>query len=206
MCYNIKKSMKVFRLTMAVTMTWCFLLTGCQHPYREKVKEELASGIRYDSLFLGVSLGMERKAFYDTCWKLNKRGLVMQGPSNMSVEYRTKDLLKYPALMRFYPGFYENKIYEVPATFSYEAWAPWNKQLSADSLVEDVKDLMDKWYGKGYIEIDQKDGKKAFVKVNGNRRISIYKVSDQYVHAVFTDLTKEEAAEAWIAEQNKQSK
>jgi hypothetical protein len=172
-----------------------FGLTACnKDPYHKLVEQEAATGKRYDSLFLGMKLGMERKEFYDQCWKLNKQQLIMQGPSNMSVEYKINEL-KEPALFRFYPNFYKDKVYEMPGSFSYDSWAPWNKHLFADSLLEDVKTLLEKWYGEGFIKVSRKDGKFAYVKVNGNRRISLYTVSDQYVHAIFTDLTVEKEAE-----------
>ena len=49
-----------------------------------------------------------------------------------------KDELKYPGLMDFYPRFVEGKISEMPVTFNYAGWAPWNQKLSSDSLQHDV--------------------------------------------------------------------
>jgi hypothetical protein len=46
----------------------------------------------------------------------------------------------------------------------------------------------EKTYGKGFIEVRHPLHGTAFVKVDGNRRISIFKESDLYVWAVFTDL------------------
>ena len=92
--------------------------------------------------------------------------------------------------MDFYPKFYEDKIIEMPVTFSYRAWSPWNKDLFADSLKFEVLDLMREWYGSGFLEIKnpKNPGSSAFVKVDGNRRISIYNLDDSKVQVDIVDL------------------
>ena len=63
-------------------------IIACQtNPYLSLEKKELSSGVRYDSLFLGVKFGMTSKEFYAHCWDLNREKLVSQGPSNNSVRY-----------------------------------------------------------------------------------------------------------------------
>jgi len=90
-------------------------LNACQQKseYHQMVERELASGERYDSLFLGIHFGMESKDFYTHCWKLNKEGVIREGATNTSV-YHELTGLKHPANMEFYPGFYNGKIIEMP--------------------------------------------------------------------------------------------
>jgi hypothetical protein len=47
-----------------------FILSGCspKAKYERRLKHELASGVRYDSLFMGLYLGMPDKDFYNQCW------------------------------------------------------------------------------------------------------------------------------------------
>ena len=92
--------------------------------------------------------------------------------------------------MDFYPAFYKDRIYEMPVVFSYDGWAPWNKGQHADSLKIEVLDLMEEWFGTGFIEIENPNynGGNAFVKVDGNRRISIYNVDETKVYVDFVDL------------------
>lgn len=170
-----------------------FVVLGCgKHPYVEMEERELASGKRYDSLFLGLSFGITSKQFFDQCWSLNKEQMITQGPGNNTVQYQIETGLKHPAVALFYPGFDRNGlVYEVPMTLSYEAWAPWNKHLVADSLQLDALSLLEDWYGKGFVEISHPSGKTAFAKVDGNRRISISKVDDREIKILFTDLTAE---------------
>jgi len=137
---------------------------------------------------------MTSKDFYTHCWELNKKGLIRQGSSNLSVVYDLKDL-KHAAKMNFYPTFLEDKIYEMPVRFQYDAWAPWNKHLQSDSLQLDVLNLLEGWYGEDFMEVKHPVHGSAFVKVDGNRRISIFTQGPAEVFAVFTDLSMDELAD-----------
>ena len=166
-------------------------------PYHQMEARELARSERFDSLFLGIYLGMNSKDFYMHCWELNKKGLIREGSSNTTVYYPI-DLLKHPASMEFYPGFHNDSIIEMPVVFSYDAWAPWNKHLFADSLKIDVLHLMEDWYGEGFLEIESPKPAwgNAFVKVEGNRRISIYNLDDSKVKVDLVDLRRLRKLEA----------
>lgn len=167
-------------------------LLGCnQSEYQKMLKRELDRNVRYDSLFLGISFGMDAKDFYTHCWQLNKKGLIMQGPSNLSVQYELhKPEVNSKVFMWFYPDFKDNKISKMPVEFSYEAFAPWNKEMSSDSLLVEVKDLFEKWYGGKFIkETNEAGDKTVWVKVDGNRRIRLYKKSISTVRGDFTDMT-----------------
>jgi hypothetical protein len=163
--------------------------------YENWVERELASGVRQDSLFLGLTLGMTSKNFYAQCWELNKQGLIRQGTGNTSVEYRLEDELKHPATMNFYPNFHGDIIHEMPVRFKYDAWAPWNKELQADSLQLDVLQLMQEWYGEEFMDVTHPIHGTAYVRIDGNRRISIFKENESNVMVMFTDLTIEQADE-----------
>ncbi len=160
-------------------------------------KREMARGVRYDSLFLGIHFGMERQAFFDHCYQLNVEGKVKEGPENASVEYKLPEELPYPGRMNFYPEFDDNnRIYKMPVYFHYDAWAPWNKEQWSDSLLPAVVQLMKQWYGGEFLLIEPEDVENkspVFVKVDGNRRIAIYKDGDMKVKAVFTDLSSPQA-------------
>ncbi len=166
------------------------IISGCspREKYERRLKHELASGVRCDSLFMGLYLGMTQKDFYVQCWNLNGKGLVKQGEGNATVEYKMRGELKYPGKMDFYPKFKDGKIYEMPVKFAYTGWAPWNKELSSEKLQIDLLRWYSSVYGRGFIEVKHPKSGSAFVKVDGNRRITIYKEDDLYVWAIFTDL------------------
>ncbi len=175
---------------MVVTIVVALVVGGCSpgKTYERRLKRELASGVRYDSLFMGISLGMTEEAFYKHCWKLNDDSLVKQGTSNMSVEYSIREELKHPATMNFYPVFDSGKIVEMPVRFVYNGWAPWNKELSAAKLAEDVKNWYEDIYGKGFITIVHPIRGTAYTKIDGNRRITIYNEDELHAWARFTDM------------------
>jgi hypothetical protein len=166
------------------------IIFGCspRSKYESRLNQELASGVRYDSLFLGLYLGMPEKDFYTHCWILNREGLIKQGPDNTTVEYELKDELKYPVTMQYYPEFVQSKIFEIPVRFIYNGWTPWNKKLSSDNLEVDVLKWYEKVYGDGFIKIKHPKRGMAYVRVDGNRRITIFKEDDLHVWAVFTDM------------------
>ena len=173
--------------------------------YEQLVQKELSSGVRHDSLFLNLELGMSSESFYKICWEMNKRGLIRQGSGNTTVLYEMKDDLKFPADLNFYPTFFEDKIYEIPVQVQNKGWAPWNKPTQSDSLQQDVLSLFKRWYGDNFIEVSAPDpNHTAYVKVDGNRRISIYrdKVNDGMVWVLFTDLSKEKEFKSQATNKN----
>lgn len=160
--------------------------------YDDRVKKELSRGIRQDNIFMGVKLGMTSKEFYTHCWIMNKKGIFFDGPGNMSVLYHFKKELRYPASMNFYPDFQQNKINKMRVTMSYDAFAPWNKHLLADSLQLDVLNLFKKWYKEAdFIEMKDDVRGTIFIQVSGNRRIIIGKYDEAHVKVDYTDLLAE---------------
>ena len=93
--------------------------------------------------------------------------------------------------MHFYPKFVEGKIFEMPVEFKYDDWALWNEELSVENLMEEVIDVLESWYGDGFIKmVNEDETKTVWVKVDGNRRIRVYRQSVSSVAVVFTDLIK----------------
>ena len=189
---NAKWLAYLFLTAVIIVVNSCSDFGGSE--YSRLVKKELATGKRYDSIFLGIYLGMPSKDFYDHCWELNKKGLVTNGTRNVSVLYKLDHELKNTASMNFYPYFYENKIFSMWATFEYDGWAPWNKSQQADSLLPEVLRLYKRWYpgGNDFITITSKERGTIYVKVDGNRRITIGQFSDIQVKVDYTDLPVEE--------------
>ncbi len=179
----------IFQIGFFISLSILLLLTSCKHEYQQMVDRELASGIRNDSLFLDIHLGMNKKAFFDLCWEMNKKGLVRQGNKNTTVQF-DMNINDKNALVDFYPDFYQDKIYQMPVTYSYKGWSPWLKHLSADTLHVELLEIYEKNYGD-FLAIEHPKLGKAFVRVDGNRRISIYQKGEQEVRVIFTDLITE---------------
>ena len=172
-----------------ISLVAILILFSCKSEYKKLEERELGSGKQVNELFLGLKLGMEKKDFFQTCWDLNKQGLLTNGPTELSVEYSPKMPSGNAAKMRFYPKFEQDKIYLMPIEFQYEGWAPWNEALKVDNLLEDVIALFEEWYGPGFIEVSNEDKSKVvFVKMDGNRRIRIFKKHISAVRVEISDL------------------
>lgn len=177
------------------------LLFGCKNKtplekYEELVARELASNKKNDSIFWGIRFGMTQKQFFNHCWEMNKKGIITDGTDgkgNMYILYKLKNELPYVASMNFYPKFNDSTITGMKALYHYDGWVPWNKSLSADSLLPNIVRLYKKTYNDGNAFIEMNDKKKGplFAKVDGNRRIVITKEDDVQVKVEFTDLLME---------------
>ncbi|REE01564.1 hypothetical protein [Marinoscillum furvescens] len=182
-------------LSWSSCLMWMLVLASCHtSAYEQTVRAELNSGIRYDSLFLGFRFGETRKTFFDKGWKLNKQGLVMQGPENKNVQYRISaaDSTQFPIRFLFYPHFDGNdKIKEMRVAFDYEGWSPWSARFGSDSLLVAVKDTLMNWYGGNpfvLVEPKNEGDKPLWAKVDGNRRVVIYKKNERVVAGKISDL------------------
>lgn len=165
------------------------LLSSCKSEYEKVESRELASGKIINEIFLGLELGMDKKKFYETCWDLNKQGVLSNGPGELSIEYNAELPSGNPAKMRFYPKFEDDKIYMMPVEFTYEGWAPWNEELAVEKLREDVVAFYEQWFGPGFFEVTNEDKTQiVFVKIDGNRRIRVFKKHESVVRAEIMDL------------------
>jgi hypothetical protein len=158
--------------------------------FEKMEKRELATGIRKDSLFLKFYLGMPYKTFFDSCWSYNRQQIIKEGPGNATalMELDTPTM-KFRTLMDFYPKFYQEKVYYMPVRFQYKGWNPVIPEVQSKSLQLDVLQLMERWYGKGFIKIMDPDKGQVFLKVEGNRRISITQGFEKDVLVKIVDIS-----------------
>jgi len=160
---------------------------SCTSEYDQMVRKEMASGIKNDSLFLGIHFGMTKDAFFKHCWELNKQQVITNGHQGTSVSYEFQ--LDETVNMLFFPKFHEDKIYEIPVDLQYKSWAPWNSATSSDSLMVEVKKWLEDNYEKGFIELDgDNPNSKIWVNMCGNRRI-IIKRAINTVTVLFSDMS-----------------
>lgn len=144
--------------------------------YHALVERELATNVRNDTLLMDLRFGMNKREFFAHCWELHKKGIFSEGATNTTVHYQFERFGKEYSV-DFYPNFHEGKIVELPVEYKYTAFAPWNSKFSIDSLLTEVVNIQKEEYGVDFLEIRPKDKNKgtAYVRVDGNRRISIHK-------------------------------
>jgi hypothetical protein len=163
------------------------LFVNCeQEPdYGSLIQQGINSGIENNELFLEYKLGMTRDDFFKISWQMNKdekiTGLV-------KIDYEMEDL-KSRAIMRFYPDFVNDRISKMPADVHYVGWAPWNQELSSDSLVVDLVEYYGDKLNTSFKKLFVPDlNKDAYVSVDGNRAITVYPLTEMVARVDFTDL------------------
>ncbi len=182
------------KLRFSLLYILVLMAVACGHPsdYETMLARETARPDTIRTLFFNYELGMSRQAFFDSSWALNRRGLVTQGPSNMNVQYDLTDQMPHEATMLYYPDFEDDRVVQMRIRISYDAWAPWNRHLWSDSLIFDVRDLMEVWYGEGFLtqQVSRPliGSTNEFIKIDANRQIRIQSDSDSEVLVKITDL------------------
>ena len=186
-----KRGLMLWSLMLAGSM---LIMSSCQSEYDKMRHRELASGVRHDSLFFGIYMGMPSEDFFARCLSLNRQRILTNNSDGRRVQCFIKG--EDPQIiMNFYPNFKENQIREMPVDFHYASWSPWNKHLWADKLLPKMVSILERWYGKGFIKMEDKERGVIYVKIDGNRQIVIGAKDDQFVKANFTDLTNPIEAE-----------
>lgn len=167
------------------------LFIGCNNESKleKTIRKELASGVRNDSLFLGLKFGIGFQEFFDHCRELNAQGIVMEGSRNMSVEYLFKDSLNNPIAFNFYAQRNgDDPVRQYNTSFYYYAWV-LNRHLQSDRLMEMLPPILMDWYGGNEPFTLIKDGKKHLYKIDGNRMIDLYIHDESTVVATYSDLS-----------------
>lgn len=183
------KPMNSFRLILLSIIILGTILQSCDSAVHTSSEDGFTKS---DSLFLGFHLGMAQKDFFDHCTELNKEQKITQGPGgSTNVEYRIVGEYDSEISMRFFPTFIEEKVFEMPVTYSYVAWAPWNRQYWAEKLLPKVLEKYKDIYGEDFKLIEHPTQGKVYYKIDGKRRINLFIKDEQFVQAVFTDLRVE---------------
>jgi hypothetical protein len=162
-----------------------FISCSSETNYQQMVKRGLESGVQKDSLFLGYYFGMDRETFRVASWEMNRDGLIT---GFVKIEYIFDDL-KSGATKLFYPDFTEDKISKIPVVVSYNAWAPWNREYWPEELIQDLIEYYSEIYGGKFHHLFIPElNMKAFVNIQGNREIRIYRHSENAAAVDFINL------------------
>ena len=175
----------------------CMLFLNCSgSEYSKLVQREIAKGVVYDSLLFDMKFGQKKQDFFRTCWKLNQDGIVTQGPGNESVKYtlplKENASTESSITLLFFGDFNDEKIMTgMDLQFYYNAWSIWNKKMQSEQLMPVVIDSLKKWFpGNDFMKVPlDKKSQELFVKVDGNRRITVGPINDnKIVKAKIDDL------------------
>ena len=180
--------MRVF-LPILVLLIFSIGFQGCNSSAFNSSEKDLAKS---DSLFLGFYLGMAQKDFFDHCTELNSQEKITQGPGGTtSVEHKIKGAFGGDVSMRFFPTFIKKEMYEMPVTYTYDSWAPWNKEYAAAALLPKILENFKAIYGGEFKVVNHPFQGKIYYRMDGKRRINLFIKDDQFVQAIFTDMEVE---------------
>ena len=76
----------------------------------------------------------------------------------------------------------------MPIYFNYKAWAPWNRELQSDSLILEVKSLMEKWYGPGFKDKKLESGRTGYYKIDSPSIITLKIRDEQFVDVLIENV------------------
>jgi hypothetical protein len=184
---------KVICLVVGVTFLFYQCTDSPETQYKALEKAELESGMRYDSIFKGLYFGMKHQDFRDYCYKKNtiEHDFKMGGSNTSWLESKLKDELSYPAAINFYPVFGDGMITEMNALIYYDNAVFKDGTFDKDSLLLDVIDMMERWYGKPFLKIKSPYAFKddIHVSVRGNRRVTVYPAQTPEIKVWIVDLS-----------------
>lgn len=191
---NLKNLWKVNHVLGIVLIAVLLVSTqSCKTEYEQTVESELASGIVYDSLIHDLKIGQTKKDFYKHCWDLNKSKAITAGSGNkyalFVIPIDTTDLHPDKINVEFYGMFDDAEVmHGMEMKMEYYSWAPWLDQFQSDKLMDRTRTrMMNDYPGNDFMEITVGDVK-ALIKVDGNRQIRMYPLSEKQIMVKIEDL------------------
>lgn len=181
----------IFRITILIFIV---NFVSCKSEYTKYVESEMNKSLVNDSLIFGLKIGQTKKEFFTHCWDLNKQRIISNGSGADVVYLEPLDSTQNQTLkkeLHFYGIFDENQIMTgMNMTYSYTAWAPWNRDLQSDSLAVRLKKIiLNQYKGNDFITVTFPDIRyPVFVKIDGNRQIIIYPKNGKDVAVKIEDL------------------
>jgi hypothetical protein len=191
--------MKLNKIIFCLLILTPFLACEVESEYSKLLKKELKSGKSFNDLVLGLKIGQTKDDFYKICADLNKKKLITSGARSLYPEYilYPKDSVENGKKIRmsFMGIFDDDRIMKgMDIRFNYYSWIAWREEYNSDNLINEIKDTLQLWYpGNNFIEIDLKlDSKNnfAYVKIDGNRQITMYKIDGRDVAVIIEDLSE----------------
>ena len=176
-----------------------FLFLSCQKQsnYSKVLKRELESGKVYNDLIFDLKIGQTKDDYFNICYELNRKKLITSGGRELSPEYimyPKKENKNSKKIKMSFKGIYDKKdlIKGLDLRFNYYTWSPWNKEQNSSYLMEEIKDTLLLWFpGNDFFKLDLKKKKSfAYIKIDGNRRIRIYKTDAKDVAVKIEDISK----------------
>jgi hypothetical protein len=167
-------------------LTLFIFTAACKSEYEQWVSKETATGVRNDSLILGIHLGMSKNDFYRHCLELNRTNAITNGPENSTAQINAPN---DSIAINFYPDFYQDKIAIFRMYFNHHQWSPWNKHTYAEKIRPLAIEYLSKTYNTSFREMQTPNGKPFWLSIAGNRQIRVFKKDDKTLACDISDLS-----------------
>ena len=188
----MQKKLRTFPCIVRFTQLFLIVVIGlfasCKSEYQQWVSKELATGVRNDSLIMGIHFGMAKSDFYNHCLELNRQNVITNGPENNTAQISIPGYYEDIAI-NFYPDFDPDKIHIFRMYFNYKKWSPWNKEYFSDKLLPFVIDYLSKTYNTTFKALKTPNGKPFWLSISGNRQIRVFIRDDKMINVDISDLT-----------------
>ena len=184
-------------IRICVVVVFGIVVFGCksQSEYTKVLKRELENKNEFNDLIFDMKIGQSRQDYFDICYKLNKKKLIVSGERSLNPELVLKpknDLVKGSNIKMSFNGiFNEKKIMRgMEMRFYFTGWSSWNKDLSSDNLLVQLKDTLREWFpGNDFFKVNFENNLSTEVKIDGNRRILAYLVNSKDVAIRIEDMS-----------------
>ena len=184
-------------IRISVVIIFGMFVSGCknQSEYTNVLKRELENKNEFNDLIFDMKIGQSRQDYFDICYKLNKKKLIVSGERSLNPELILKsknDLVKASNIKMSFNGiFNEKKIMRgMEMRFYFTGWSSWNKDLSSNNLLVQLKDTLIEWFpGNDFFKVNFDNNLSTEVKIDGNRRILAYLVNSKDVAVRIEDMS-----------------
>ena len=187
--------LNIIRIFVVVVFGILVFCCKSQSEYTKVLKRELENKNEFNDLIFDMKIGQSRQDYFDICYKLNKKKLIVSGERSLNPELVLKpknDLVKGSNIKMSFNGiFNEKKIMRgMEMRFYFTGWSSWNKDLSSDNLLIQLKDTLREWFpGNDFFKVNFDNNLSTEVKIDGNRRILAYLVNSKDVAVRIEDMS-----------------
>ena len=173
------------------------LIVGCQRKseYSTILTRELEKKSEFNDLIFDMKIGQSRQDYFDICYQLNKQKKIISGERSLNPELILKSKngsTKGSNIKMSFNGIFNEKktMRGFEMRFYFTGWSNWNKDLSSENLLFQLKDTLRKWFpGNDFFKVNFENNLSAEVKIDGNRRILAYKVNSKDVAVRIEDMS-----------------
>ena len=173
------------------------LIVGCQRKseYSTILTRELEKKNEFNDLIFDMKIGQSRQDYFDICYQLNKQKKIISGERSLNPELILKSKngsTKGSNIKMSFNGIFNEKktMRGFEMRFYFTGWSNWNKDLSSENLLFQLKDTLRKWFpGNDFFKVNFENNLSAEVKIDGNRRILAYKVNSKDVAVRIEDMS-----------------